>query len=83
MKIKKGFISQRAKSKLVIFDTEESTLYSFNSTARFIFERLKKNITIDQIADELTEKFRVDSDQARQDINRFVTQLKSKGIISG
>lgn len=82
MKIQKGFITQKAKNKLIIFDTEKSTLYSFNPTARFIFELIKKGLTTDEVADKMTKKFNVSLDQAKKDINEFVVELKAKEIIS-
>lgn len=78
--IKKGFINQRTKNSIIIFDTEKSVLLTFNNTATFIFDRLKKGLDDKKIIDDLISEFEVTEEIAKKDINDFIKTLLSKGL---
>lgn len=78
--IQKGFISQRDGEKITIFDSENSQLLSFNKSATFIFDRLKRGVDTKTIISELTSKYDVSEIQALNDTNEFVDTLLSKGL---
>lgn len=78
--MRKGLINQRAGNSLIIFDTDKSILYTFNKTAKFIFERLKKGMAADLIAKQLTNEFDISSSQAKKDIDRLTSTLIKKKI---
>lgn len=80
--IKKGFITQKMADNLVIFDGEESILYTFNSTAVFIFNKLKQGLSESEIADLLLRKYSITKDRAERDILEFISELKKNKIIS-
>jgi len=78
--IKKGFITQRIGDKITIFDSENSLLLTLNSTATFIFDRLKKGLETKKIAIDLASKFEVTEENARKDIDEFIKTLIEKGL---
>lgn len=80
LKIVKGFISQNTGNKTSIFDAEKATLYQFNSSASFIFVRLKKGLSIDVITKSFVKEFAVPEQVARQDISNFINSLLEKGV---
>lgn len=80
-KINKGFIAQKLGNKLTIFDAEESTLFTFNETASYIFQKLKLGWDIDKIVEMLVLKFKIKEEKAQKDTLNFIKDLKSKKII--
>lgn len=80
LKIQKGFITQRIGDKITIFDSENSLLLTLNSTATFIFDRLKKGLETKKIVAELASKFEVTEENAKKDIDEFIKTLVKKGL---
>ena len=80
IKIIKGHITQRDGDKILIFDAEKSLLYTFNGTATFIFDRMKKGVDLKKIVEGLTEEFSVTHDQAKKDAYEFARTLIAKGL---
>lgn len=78
--VQKGFITQRIGDKITIFDSENSLLLTLNSTATFIFDRLKKGLETKKIAADLANKFNVSEKDATKDIDEFTKTLIAKGL---
>lgn len=81
-KINKGFIIQKLDDKTVIFDGEASVLYTFNETASFIFQKLKRGWDEDKIVRSLVKKYQVREERVREDFKQLVEELLKKKIIS-
>jgi len=81
-KINKGFIVQKLDDKMVIFDGEESVLYTFNETASFIFKKLKKGLPEKEIIQDVVKKYKITEKKARKDLKDLLAELKKKKIIS-
>ena len=80
IKIIKGFVTQRNGKTVTIFDAEKSMLYTFNPSATFIFERLKKGLDANKIASLMMKEFNIQEKKAIDDINDFIKTLLSKGL---
>lgn len=80
IKVQKGYITQKVGEKITIFDSENSLLLTLNSTATFIFDRLKKGVEIKKIASDLANKFDISEKDAAQDIDEFIKTLIAKGL---
>lgn len=80
-KINKGFIVQKMGKDLVIFDGEKSVLYTFNETAAFIFQKLKKGLTDKEIAKVLAKKYKIGEAEAAKDAKDLIRDLLDKKII--
>ena len=81
-KLNKGFITQKLDDKTVIFDGEESVLYTFNETASEIFRLLKKNLEEKEIIEKITKKYSIEKERVKKDFNELIADLKKKKIIS-
>jgi len=81
-KINKGFIVQKLDDKTVIFDGEESVLYTFNETASFIFQKLKLGWDKEKIIEDLIKKYQIKEKRAEKDVNDLISDLLKKKIIS-
>ena len=60
---------------------EFNGLIKNNSTASYIFELLKKEQTEDSIVAAMLEKYDVDEETVRKDVEELITLLKSKNLI--
>lgn len=57
------------------------SVYTLNTTASFVWERLNGERTLEEIKEELLERFEVDEDEAERDMVELVAQLESIGAI--
>lgn len=80
-KINKGFIVQKLDNKTVIFDGEESVLYTFNETASFIFKKLKKGLNDKEIITTVVKKYNSKEEKVKKDYQELITDLLKKKII--
>jgi len=81
-KILKGFIFEKMDGgKMIIFDQEKSKMLTFNQTASFIFERLKRGYDEKSITGALLKKYKVGEKQARRDVKEIISKLKKRKII--
>lgn len=78
--IVKGNITQKSGESLTIFDAEKSILYTFNPTATYIFEKLKKNITIRKIIGGIVKEYGIPEKNAMQDVEQLIAYLLSKKL---
>lgn len=81
-KINKGFITQKLDDKTVIFDGEESVLYTFNETASYIFRKLKSCTGKDQIVSLLVKRYGIKEKKALADFTDLIRDLLAKKIIT-
>lgn len=81
-KVNKGLITQKLDDKTVIFDGEESILYTFNETASFIFKKIKKGEEKEKIIEMVEKKYDIKKDRVEKDFNELIADLKKKKIIS-
>lgn len=80
-KIQKGLIVQKLDNKTVIFDGDESILYTFNETASEIFKLLKKNLEEKEIIEKIAKKYSIKLERAEKDFKELVLDLVKKKII--
>lgn len=80
-RINKGFIVQKLDDKTVIFDGEESVLYTFNKTASEIFKMVKTGKEKKEIVARLVKKYSIKEDRAEKDVEELIGDLKKKKIL--
>ena len=66
--------------KITIFDAEKSVLLTFNNTATFIFDQLKKGVDTKKIITELANEFKITEEKAKKDADEFIKTLLLKGL---
>ena len=81
-KANKGLIDQKLENKTVIFDSDESILYTFNETASFIFKKLKKGLSEEEIIQNLVKRYYIKEEKVKKDFRELISELKKKAIIS-
>ena len=86
MKIKNGFVVKNVGDHNYVVATGELTqtfrsMIRLNGTGRFLWDLLAKDVTIDELARAMTEKYDVSAEDARRDVEAFVTALSKNGIL--
>ncbi len=81
-KINKGFIIQKLDDKTVIFDSDSSTLFTFNETASYIFKKIKAGEDEKKIINLIVKRYQIKPEKAMKDLKDLLAELKKKKIIS-
>lgn len=82
IKIQKGLIVQKIDNQTLIFDADQSILYTLNETASLIFDKLKKNWNKEKIINYMLKKFEVKKERLEKDFHQLLKDLKDKKIIA-
>lgn len=80
-KFQKGLIIQKLDDQTVIFDADESVLYTLNETASVIFDKLKKKWDKEKIINYMLKKYDVKKEKLEKDFDQLIEDLKKKKII--
>jgi len=79
--IQKGLIIQKIDKETIIFDAEESVLYTLNETAADIFKMLKKGLKEKEIVENMVKKYKVKKERVEKDVKELVEELKKRKIL--
>jgi len=79
--VNKGFISQKLDDKMVIFDGEKSTLYTFNVTASYIFKKLKLGWSAAQIVSNMEQKYAATKPRLKQDVQKIIKEFIKRKVL--
>lgn len=80
-KVNKGFIIQKLDKDLVIFDADESVLYTLNETATFVFQKLKRGLSQEEIIKAMVKRYDVEKERVKKDLNQIIKKLEKGKII--
>jgi len=86
MKIKKGFVVREVAGEIVAVPTgklleEFQEIITLTKSAKFVWELLQEDRTIEEISQKLVEKYKIDTAKARNDVEKFIKTLQEKDII--
>jgi len=79
--IQKGLIIQKLDKETVIFDAEESALYTLNETAAEIFKMIKKGLKEKEIVEKIVKKYDVKKERAEKDVKEMIGELEKRKIL--
>ena len=79
--IQKGLIIQKIDKETVIFDAEESVLYTLNETASEIFRLLKKGLKKEEIVERMVKKYDVRKERVEKDVRELFKELEKRKIL--
>lgn len=80
--LKSKFVAREVGDELIIVPlsgnvAQMNELFTLNETARFIWENITENNTVQDLEDLMTASFDIDSTTARNDIEKFLNQLEN------
>ncbi len=79
--VKKGYITQREDDNIIIFDPEESTIFTLNKSAAFIFDLIKKGAIKKEIISKVAKRYNIKLSQAQADLEEYLDTLIKNKII--
>lgn len=86
MKVRDGFILREVGGQPVVVAVGGASQYfngmvKLNASGVFLFEQLMEEKTENDLVKAMTEKYEVDEETARKDVQSFVETLVKPGII--
>lgn len=86
MKIKDGFLLRQFGEESIVVAVGEGSedfnkLITLNSVGAFIFEKLSGDITREELAQSLVDRYEVDRKTAERDTDLFIEELKEAGLL--
>ena len=87
MKIDKPYILRQIAGEYVILPTGSTTLkfngmITVNEQGAFLWEKLREEISRDQLVEAMLEEYEVDRSTAGADVDEFLRILQASGILN-
>jgi hypothetical protein len=67
--------------EIVALDAGESVYLGTNRTGTLLWRELSEGATVDQLVEAVVSEFGIDRQRARTDVEAFVGDLQSKGLV--
>ena len=80
-KFNENLICREAGEVLMVYNKTNGDMYEFNDIGKDIFEKLKREISMDELLDELVSEYDVTIDEIVDDVTDFVTRMIELEII--
>lgn len=79
--LKSEFVARVVGNELILVPltgnlAQMSEMFTLNETAKFIWENLTKDITIDKLVNLMTSEFEIDSEIAKRDIEQILERIE-------
>lgn len=86
MKIKEGFVLRDVVGQAVVIAVGEASkkfhgMINLNSTGKVIWQGVENGLSEDEIADKLAERFEVDHETAKGDVQRIIRKMQEAGVL--
>lgn len=86
MKIKDGFLIREVAGTHIVVATgarmkEFSGIIKLNETGVFLWEKMNKETDVQSLTEALTTEYDVGAEQAKKDVEGFISTLKDVGIV--
>lgn len=69
------------EGRVVVISPADSVVHELNETASFIWKHADRGHNVSEIAQLLTDEFRVDAAQAKSDTEELLTAFQQKGLV--
>ncbi len=85
MKIKEGFILRNVAGNNVVVPIGQATIdfngmMSLNETGAFLFEKMLKGTTREELIEALKKEYEIEEALARKDVDDFIAKVESEGL---
>ena len=86
MKIKEGFAKRQIAGANMVVPVgaaakELNAMITLNDTGSFIWDCLKKDMTLDELTERIVQEYEVDRERAASDAEKFLKLLSDNGIL--
>jgi Coenzyme PQQ synthesis protein D (PqqD) len=76
-----GLSWREIQGEVVAVDVSSSTYLSANDSGTLLWQALADGATRDELAALLVERFELEPEQAGEDVDAFVAQLRAQGLL--
>ncbi len=77
-----GLTSRRVGDDVVVLDLEQSRYLSLAGSGAVLYELLQQDCKLDDLVATLLERYEVDEQTARRDVEAFVEQLQQANLLA-
>ena len=86
MKVKKGFLLRKVGAQNVVVAIGAQSrnfngIIRLNDTGKFLWEKLSKEISEDELISAMISEYEIDEKTARDDITEFINTLKGANLL--
>ena len=86
MKVKKGFLLRKVGTQNVVVAIGAQSrnfngIIRLNDTGKFLWEKLSKEISEDDLISAMISEYEIDEKTARDDITEFINTLKGANLL--
>lgn len=86
MKIVNGFEIKEIAENFVAIPTQGnvvdfSSIIMLNETSAFLWLKLENDLTEEELVDALLAEYDVDKKTAKEDVSKFISELKAAGVL--
>lgn len=76
-------IMSRVNGEIVVaYDKDTGSLFELDTVGAVIFEKIKSNISVNEIVTELAQEFGENEDTIKEDVYSFLLQMEELSIIT-
>lgn len=79
--VKRGLIAQSVDGELLILNRQQEKIHQLNPVASFIWENLDGCATKEQLLKAITEKYDVEQDVAKNDLESLLNEFSDLNLI--
>ena len=88
MKIKEGFLLRQFGDDYIVVAVGEDSgdfnkLITLNSVGAFIYENLRTETAYEEVLKKITDKYDVEENLAKADLDVFLNNVKKAGLLDG
>lgn len=86
MKIRDGFVVRKIADTIVAVPTGDlindiNKIINLNSTGKFMWELLENDISKEELIEKVVEKYKIDEEIAKRDVEKFLNNLREEKIL--
>lgn len=80
-KIAENVLFQELDGEAVLLSLDEGCYFGLDELGTRIWKLIEDNLDESQVVEKIVEEYDVEPDQARQDLDKFLGDLKESGLI--
>lgn len=87
MKIKEGFVTREIADTIVAVPTGELVnefqgIIKLTSSSKYVWDLLQEDTTIEEVVDKTAQKYNLDTNKAKADVENFINKLKAFNLLN-
>lgn len=83
MKVNKNYICKRVLDNDILIDIKNNNkvIYKLNETSKYIFDLIKDGETLEDIINDVKDRYNINLVKASKDVTEFIDKLIQLGIV--